>query len=95
MGNFFTPGTGSPWHIYIYFGVIFQKCICKSSCLELRQLFPTEVILEKKVPFLCQNTKPDLEHSVSEIAVQMGYMDIHGKCDWDPPNLELGILGAQ
>lgn len=85
MGSFFTPGTGSPWHIYKW--VIFQKCICKLSCLELRKHIPTEVILEKRVPFLCQNTKPDLEHSVSEIAVQMGYMDIHGKCNWESPAL--------
>ena len=43
---------------YIYIWVIFQKCICKLSCLELRKHFPTEVILEKRVPFVCQNTKP-------------------------------------
>lgn len=81
--------------MYIYNWVIFQKCICKLSCLELRKHFPTEVILEKRVPFLCQNIKPDLEHSASEIAIQIDYGDIHGKCDGDPPNLELGILGTQ
>lgn len=88
-----------PWNrqssACIYNWVIFQECICKLSCLELRKHFPTEVILEKRVPFPCQNTKPDLEHSVSEIAIQIDYGDIHGKCDQDPPNLELGILGTQ
>jgi hypothetical protein len=89
MGSIFPQNRQSS----AYKWVIFQKHICKLSCLELKKHFPTEVILEKKVLFLCQSTKPDLEHS--EIAFQMGYMDVHGKCDCDLPKLELDIMGAQ
>lgn len=58
MGSFFFNPQNKQPLAYIYIWVIFQKCICKLSCLELRKHFPTEVILEKRVLFLCQNTKP-------------------------------------
>lgn len=63
--------------------------------MELRKHFPTEVILEKRVPFLCQNTKPDLEQSVSETAVQMGYVDLPWEMRLALSNLDLRMTGAQ